>query len=223
MLESVRDAPHPAGAARRFVFLAAPPGTGKSTLAAVVEHRAAQPDVDIDLDTVGIDGFHHPNAYLRTHRRATDGVLLADVKGAPETFDVARLRRFLALSAVRAVRWPAYDRVLHDVVPDARRVGAPLVLLEGNWLLLDEPGWRDLSEHSVHNVFVDADPALLRERLIERKVRGGLDLAGATRFYERSDRPNVERVLQHTDRSKVDLLLRLGADGTITRTVRCVE
>ena len=197
-------------AVRRFVFLVAPPGTGKSTLAAVLEQRAA-----LHLDSVGLDGFHHPNSYLRTHRRATDGVLLADVKGAPETFDVARLQRVLAASAVRAVCWPIYNRVIHDVVPDARLVDAPLVLLEGNWLLLDEPGWQDLSAHSVLNVFVDADPTLLRERLIERKVRGGLDMASATRFYERSDRPNVERVLQHTDRSKVDLLLQLDADGTI--------
>lgn len=214
MLESVVDSgSRQEGAARRFVFLAAPPGTGKSTLAAVVEHRAAH----LDLDAVGIDGFHHPNSYLRAHGRDADGVVLADVKGAPETFDVARLQRFLAASATRTLRWPIYDRVTHDVIPDARLVDTTLVLLEGNWLLLDEPGWRDLSAHSIYNVFIDADPALLRERLIERKVRGGLDLASATRFYERSDRPNVDRVLENTNRSKVDLLLQLTADGTIRR------
>jgi hypothetical protein len=196
---------------RRFVFLAAPPGTGKSTLAAVVERRAAH----LDLDTVGIDGFHHPQRYLDTHD--LDGVPLASIKGAPETFDVALLRAFLERSATYATRWPVYDRGLHDVVPDARPVEAGLVLLEGNWLLLDEPGWRDLSTHSVFNVFIDADPALLRERLIQRKVRGGLDLPAATRFYERSDRPNIDRVLRGTDRRKIDLLLRLHADGTIDR------
>ncbi len=196
---------------RRFVFLAAPPGTGKSTLAAVVERRAAH----LDLDTVGIDGFHHPQSYLDTHD--LDGVPLAAIKGAPETFDVARLGQFLARSATQATRWPVYDRVLHDVVPDGALVEAGLVLLEGNWLLLDEPGWRELSAHSVFNVFIDADPALLRERLIRRKVRGGLDLPAATRFYERSDRPNIDRVLTGTDRRKVDLPLRLHADGTIDR------
>jgi hypothetical protein len=196
---------------RRFVFLAAPPGTGKSTLAAVVERRAAH----LDLDTVGIDGFHHPQRHLDTHD--LDGVPLASIKGAPETFDVARLRQFLERSATHATRWPVYDRGLHDVVPDARPVEAGLVLLEGNWLLLDEPGWRELSAHSVFNVFIDADPALLRERLIQRKVRGGLDLPAATRFYERSDRPNIDRVLAGTDRRKIDLLLRLHADGTIHR------
>ncbi len=203
--------PGDADGTRRFVFLAAPPGTGKSTLAAVVERRAAH----LDLDTVGIDGFHHPQSYLDTHD--LDGVPLASIKGAPETFDVTRLRQFLERSATHATRWPVYDRGRHDVVPDARLVDAGLVLLEGNWLLLDEPGWRELSAHSVFNVFIDADPALLRDRLIERKVRGGLDPAAATRFYERSDRPNIDRVLAGTDRGKVDLLLRLHADGTIHR------
>lgn len=191
---------------RRFVFLAAPPGTGKSTLAAVIAQRAP----DLGLDTIGIDGFHRPQAYLEAHD-------LAAVKGAPETFDVDLLGEYLSRATTEALWWPTYDRVRHDVVPDATLVDADLVLLEGNWLLLDEPGWRELSTHSTYNVFIDADPALLRERLIRRKVRGGLDLPAATRFYDRSDGPNIDRVLQGTDRSKVDLLLRLNADGTIER------
>ena len=106
---------------------------------------------------------------------------------------------------------------MHDVVPGDRPVTAGLVLVEGNWLLLDEPGWRDLATHSAYNVFLEADPALLRDRLIDRKVRGGLTRAAAVDFYERSDRLNVERVLTGTDRSKVDLLLHLNADGTTER------
>lgn len=202
------------GRARRFAFLVAPPGTGKSTLAAVVRNRARH--AGLDLDTIGIDGFHRPQAYLETHRGA-DGEPLAAVKGAPETFDVALLEDFLTRSATRDLLWPVYDRTIHDVVPAARHIGAGLVLLEGNWLLLDEPGWRDLGAHSAFTVFVDADPALLRERLIRRKVRGGLDRASAERFHERSDGPNVLRVLRDSDLSPVDLLLHLNADGTIER------
>ena len=201
--------------ARRFVFLAAPPGVGKSTLAAVLEKQA----VDFDLDTIGIDGFHHPNSYLATHNVPGDGspVSLSAIKGAPETFDVARLEQHLAESATRDILWPAYDRTSHDVVPDSRTILADLVLVEGNWLLLDEPGWRSLSHHSVFNIFIEAEPELLRQRLIERKIRGGMDRASATQFYEASDRRNIERVLQNTDRRKVDLTLRLNADGKIDR------
>lgn len=200
---------------RRFVFLAAPPGVGKSSLAAMLVQRAAH----LDLDSIGIDGFHYPNSFLAAHNLPGDGapVSLKSIKGAPETFDVASLEQHLAESASRELLWPDYDRTLHDVVPSCKRIDAELVLVEGNWLLLDEPRWRELSKYSVFNIFIDAEPELLRERLIERKMRGGMDRTSATQFYEVSDRLNIERALQNTDRRKVDLTLRLNADGTIDR------
>ncbi|MBC7291577.1 MAG: nucleoside/nucleotide kinase family protein [Actinotalea sp.] len=196
---------------RQFVFLAAPPGAGKSTLAAVLERRATS----LDLATIGLDGFHLPTAHLAATPSPDGTGSLLDVKGAPETFDVAELRRHLRTARHTDMLWPTYDRTLHDVVPASKEIAAGLVLVEGNWLLLDEPGWGDLSAHSSLNIFVSADRALLRERLIDRKVRGGMDRAAATDFFERSDGPNVDRVLRNTDTRKVDLMLHLDPDGTI--------
>lgn len=210
----LRDVAAGAGGRRRFVFLAAPPATGKSTLAAVLAREAGLP-----LDVIGIDGFHHPHHYLQSHTTERDGarVPLASVKGAPETYDVAALDRHLRDGATRVLTWPTYDRTLHDVVPAGRRIGADLVLVEGNWLLLGEPGWRDLAEHAAFSIFIDAAPDLLAQRLVERKIRGGTDPAAAREFVARSDLPNVERVLARTDRSRVDLTLHLNPDGTIDR------
>lgn len=200
---------------RAFAFLVGPPGVGKSTLATVLADAARRRGEHVDA--VGIDGFHHPNSYLTTHHLDTDAgpVPLSTIKGAPETFDVASLAQHLAASANRDVVWPTYDRRVHDVVPGTDRVSADLVLLEGNWLLLDEPGWRELSTYAAYVVFVAADPQLLHDRLVERKVRGGLGRAEAEAFYERSDRRNVERVMASSDLSKVDLALTVQADGTI--------
>lgn len=198
---------------RRFVFLVAPPGTGKSTLAALIGERMQ----DLDVDTVGIDGFHHPQAYLESHYFAgpSGRTLLSSIKGAPATFDVDGLRRRLHAARDEDVDWPVYDRKLHDVARQGRRLTASLVLVEGNWLLLDEPGWSDLADLSDLTIFIEATPEQLRERLVERKVRGGLSRPDAEAFFLRSDGPNVRRVLDHSNRSRVDLLLRLNHDGTI--------
>lgn len=211
-------AARPRARRRAFVFLVGPPGVGKSTLAAVLaEAGMRRRPVPMELDVVGIDGFHFPHSHLTSHhlRTAHGTVPLSSIKGAPETFDVEALARHLAASEDHDVVWPTYDRRVHDVVAGTQPLSAELVVVEGNWLLLAEPGWRGLADHADYVVLLTADPDLLRERLVERKVRGGLSRAEAEDFYERSDRLNVERVMTSSDFSKVDLTLMVQADGSI--------
>ena len=92
--------------------------------------------------------------------------------------------------------WPFYDRRLHDVQMDAIEVNTPIVLLEGNYLLLDAPKWRDLK--CDYSVFITADEEFLRKRLVERKSRGGASLQEAEAFYERCDGPNVRLCLENS-------------------------
>ncbi|WP_431222376.1 nucleoside/nucleotide kinase family protein [Serratia sp. L9] len=176
---------------RLVVFLAAPPGSGKSTLTAFWQHLSAQHKELPVLQTLPMDGFHHTNRWLDAHG-------LRGRKGAPETFDRGQLE--LALASLRQSHslWPAYDRVLHDPIPNAIEVTAPVVIVEGNWLLLDEPGWRDLAKFSDLTLFIQAPPQQLQARLVERKIRGGLSAEQANAFYQQTDGPNVERVLHHS-------------------------
>lgn len=203
-----------AGARRAIAFLAGPPGTGKSTLAEQVRARAATQGQRIDV--VGLDGFHHRQDYLRTHWADVNGrrVRLDTVKGCPESFDLDALVTTLSRSLTRDERWPAYDRTVHDVRTDAIDVTADRVLVEGNWLLLDEPGWRELVAFCSFSVFLDADPADLRNRLISRKQAGGLSREEATAFYEASDRHNVARCLNNSNRA-TDMTLRALPDGRV--------
>ena len=76
---------------RLVVMLAAPPGAGKSTLAAFMEWLSRRTPEATPLQAVGMDGFHYPNAYLGAHSFVDENgreVCMRSRKGAPETFDV---------------------------------------------------------------------------------------------------------------------------------------
>ena len=205
-------------AGRRVIaFLAAPPATGKSTLLQFLEQLVREHADLTQMQALGMDGFHYPNRYLETHTILRDGVEipLKSIKGAPETFDVPALAAKLRAAKNGRTLFPVYDRRIHDVVPDALTVDAPILFVEGNWLLLDEEPWRGIRPPADYAVRIDADSALLRDRLIARKVQGGLSEAEATAFCEASDARNVERFAAHA--GAADEVWRMEADGDFVR------
>lgn len=210
-LRSVADDPAPG---RKFVFLVGPPGSGKSTLAQQVQMVALEDGLAVDV--LAMDGFHHRNDYLRSHHGVVDGshVRLSEVKGAPETFDVDRLKRFITESVFQDPRWPSYDRGVHDVVDCQIPLRSDVALLEGNWLLLEEPGWQDLADHAAVTITLDGPESLLSQRLIDRKEAGGLSRLEAENFYKTSDGPNVARWKQHTKKDS-DISLTLTSEGVM--------
>lgn len=183
-----------------MAFLAAPPATGKSTLVQFWEQLSKTQDELQEVQSLGMDGFHYPNAYLDSHTIERDGetITLRSIKGAPETFDVTSLRAKMQEAKQGKSLWPVYDRKIHNSIANALEVNGDILLVEGNWLLLDEPQWRDLRELADYTLSIKATPELLQERLIQRKIQGGLPKADAVKFYETSDRLNIERILNHT-------------------------
>ena len=204
---------------RYLVLLAGPPGSGKTTLGVLWAQLAQEYHVPVTVQALPMDGFHFPNAELDVRAISWKGerCLLRRIKGAPETYDFTRLRCMLhELQAGRDVAWPKYDRQLHDPVPDALPVIATGVLiLEGNYLLLDEPGWRDLVPMADLTIFVECDDALGRERVLARATRGGRAYASAAQHYEFTDKPNRIRIMQH--RLESDVVLRVESNGRILR------
>lgn len=185
---------------RTIVFLSAPPGTGKSTLTAFWAWLAAQ-DAELPaLQTLPMDGFHHYNDWL-------DAEGLRPYKGAPETFDVAKLAGNLQQIREGQGTWPQYDRQKHDPQEHALQVTAPLVVVEGNWLLRDDADWCKLREYCDFSIFITAPAAALSQRLIARKQAGGLSKQDAIAFYRRTDGPNVDRVLSESVPADVTLAM----------------
>ncbi|HGN9372554.1 TPA: nucleoside/nucleotide kinase family protein [Citrobacter pasteurii] len=194
---------------RTIVFLCAPPGTGKSTLTTFWEYLSRQDPGLPEIQTLPMDGFHHYNSWLDAHN-------LRAYKGAPETFDVDKLAQNLRQIREGEGSWPQYDRQKHDPVEEAITVTAPMVIVEGNWLLLDDERWRALAEFCDYSLFVCAPANALRTRLVGRKLAGGVSQTDAEAFYERTDGPNVRRVLEHS--LPADLMLEMTFEGAY-RTV----
>lgn len=148
---------------RSLLGIAGAPGAGKSTLAAAV--AAAVPGSVV----VPMDGFHLAGAALAEHGWVIE-------RGTPRTFDahgyVALLR---ALRGDGLVRAPAFDRSREEPVPDAIEVGedAPLVITEGNYLLLEAGPWNQVRALLDEVWFVEVAEDLRLARLVDRHVRFG--------------------------------------------------
>ncbi|MGW4245153.1 nucleoside triphosphate hydrolase [Nocardia sp. NPDC004722] len=203
LADRIVDRASRAGSARCIVGIAGPPAAGKSTLAGelrdvINEHESAEV-----ARVAPMDGFHLPNSKL-----TEEGWLLE--KGQPHTFDVASflecLRALRASATEPVVRWPEYDRKLHDPVP-----GTPIsdqdkiVIVEGNYLLLDWPGWADVRGLLDEAWYIDIESEVAEERLYERHLRSGRTPEEARRKIAESDLPNLRLIAE--GRKMADLVL----------------
>ena len=200
---------------RVLVMLAAPPGAGKTTLAHFWAQLSRTTPGLCPITAISMDGFHRRQEYLLTHciRRGDEDVPMVRVKGAPETFDLALLlQRVAKLSSGADCPWPEYNRLTHNPIENAYLVTGDLILLEGNYLLLDAPGWQTLRHYADSTVRITADPEQLRQRLVDRKTASGTARAEAERFVEFSDMANAELCLSHS--MPADITLHLTKEGT---------
>lgn len=199
---------------RILAMLAAPPGTGKTTLLTFLEKLSREREDIEAVQIIGMDGFHRRQEYLQNHYVQRDGrqVVMVDIKGAPVTFDLEKLTESIRkVAAGEVCGWPVYDRMLHNPVEDAIQVDGNIILLEGNYLLLDEDGWRDLSAFAEYTISICAEEEFLRERLIDRKKKTGVNEEAAVRFVDYSDMPNARICLEKA--KPADLMLTMDDSG----------
>lgn len=172
-----------------MIAFAGPPGSGKSTFAA--ELVSAFRLMGEAAVLVPMDGFHLDNSIL-TKRG------LMSRKGAPETFDVAGFRCMIErIRRGEAVYAPVFDRERDLAIAGATEVLASdrLVVVEGNYLLLDRPGWREMRDLWDLAVFLSPDLDVLRQRLIDRWLDHGLEKGAAVERAEGNDLSNARLVL----------------------------
>ena len=197
-----------------IAYLVGAPGSGKSTLAEFLEQlsRERQSEVDI-VRALPMDGYHYSAAYMDITTVERDGkqVLMREIKGAPETFDVDLLVEKIREVRQEGTNWNIYDRKIHDVLPDYLSVEDDILLIEGNYLLLKETGWTNVRTLADYSVFLDVPFEILRERLINRKAQGGLSREDAEKFFEFSDAKNLKRILNNS--AQADETWKFVTDG----------
>lgn len=181
---------------RRLLGIAGPPGSGTSTLAA---HLAAELGPERAV-VVPMDGFHLAQRELARLGRA-------DRKGAPDTFDPAGYLALLQrLAAAEPLVWaPAFDRRIEEPVAGSIAVPAqvPLVITEGNYLLLSAAPWAGVRPLLHACWYVDVSTGERVARLTRRHVEHGRSPADAASWAAGSDEDNARLV--RADRHRADL------------------
>jgi type I pantothenate kinase len=217
-----------------LVGLAGAVSVGKSTTARMLQALLAGPPHHLNVDLVSTDGFLYPNAELEARG-------LTSRKGCPESYDVARLVRFLTSlkSGAPEVSAPVYSHLTYDVIAGAQqRLHSPdIVILEGlnvlDTTVGPPPFAADLLDYSV---YLDADEADIEGWYVERFLRlcaEGRDDANS--FYHHFSAMSTAQIVQLAGRvwrdvngpnsrahvlptrDRADLILEKGADHAIRR------
>ncbi|MGI4747927.1 MAG: nucleoside triphosphate hydrolase [Janthinobacterium lividum] len=188
---------------RRIVAIAGAPGSGKSTTAETLKERinAVRPG---HADILPMDGYHFDDVVLNARGDRAR-------KGSPHTFDLDGFR--VMLERLRAddgrdVAVPVFDRSIEIARAGGRIVEAStrIILAEGNYLLLDQPGWRDLGPLFDLTVMLEVGEDTLVERLLQRWAGFDYDEAAIVTKMEGNDLPNVRLVLGNS--RPADIMIR---------------
>lgn len=178
--------------ARAVLGVAGSPGAGKSTFVDVLLERVRAVKGDDWVAHIPMDGFHLADAQL-------DRIGARGRMGAPDTFDAAGYAHLLERVRQETddpVYVPGFDRTLEQPLAAALVVlpSARLVVTEGNYLLLDDPGWTRARRAMDAVWFVTSDETMRVERLVARHVQFGKTPDEARTWVATTDQRNAELV-----------------------------
>ncbi|KZF25664.1 phosphoribulokinase/uridine kinase [Xylona heveae TC161] len=204
---------------RLLIAVSGIPGSGKTTLAAIVAKRlnelyqkespgAAAGGREI-AGFIPMDGYHLSRAQLSA---LPDPTTAHARRGAAFTFDgesffrlVKKLREPL-LPEAETLYAPSFDHAVKDPVEDDIPIHPSMRVLvfEGNYLSLNKSPWKDAAALMDELWFVEVDFDVARERLVRRHVKAGIaenEDAAHTRVTE-NDLVNGKEIVD--DRLDVD-------------------
>jgi len=186
---------------RSLTALAGPPAAGKSYIANALcrDLNKYSPDSAVVLP---MDGYHLDDALLEKRG-------IRDRKGAPHTFDIKgfiHILQRISLGDEIDIAVPVFDRSLELSRAAGRLIPrtARHILVEGNYLLLDQPEWRDLAGFFTTTVMITAPRSLLERRLMQRWQN--LSPTQAREKCESNDLPNADLVMNSSMSTEFNLI-----------------
>ncbi|KAK6940740.1 hypothetical protein RJ641_030271, partial [Dillenia turbinata] len=185
-----------------IIGLAGSPGAGKGTLASEVVkcvnklwlQKPSSLDSEVKPSEVAIvipmDGFHLYRHQLDAMDEAHARRGVAD--SAPWTFDPTRLLHCLqTLRSQVIVEAESRDPVEDDIFVSLQH---KVVIVEGNYLLLEEGVWKEVQSIFNGKWFIEVDIDNAMERVRKRHISTGIPPDVAKWLIEYNDRPNGELV-----------------------------
>lgn len=168
------------------------PGSGKSTISQHLLKQINQLHKEEPAVVMPMDGFHMTNAKLKA-------LGLWKFKGVPETFEAQSfvdLLKQIKSAQGQEVSCPAFDRALEEPTENAIWVKPhhKLVIIEGNYLLLDSEPWKQIVEILDQIWFIASEEETLKPRLLERHIAGGREHEAAREKMEGTDLPNARLI-----------------------------
>ncbi|KAL5119956.1 hypothetical protein ACEQ8H_002054 [Pleosporales sp. CAS-2024a] len=189
---------------RILVALAGVPGSGKSSISNALIAELALRDIQ-HVSVVPMDGFHYTKRVLSTFDDADRAFRR---RGAPFTFDaqafvqlVTKLKSTPVTTCLQPeffLSAPSFDHATKDPSPDQISISSRnrIIIVEGNYTLLNQHPWSNVAAHCEEKWFVDAPLHVVRDRLAKRHLAAGIEnsMQAAVQRAEENDIPNGELI-----------------------------
>lgn len=187
-----------------WIGIAGPPGSGKSTLAG-----ALKTVLGTHLTIIPMDGFH----YYRHELDAMPDPMEAHARrGAPFTFNAAKfVDAQLAAKKNGTGSFPGFDHGKGDPIEDEINLhpASKIVLVEGNYLLLDQSPWNTLPKRVFDETwYLEVPLEECKRRVYERHLQTGKTVSEARRRVDTNDSLNAQ-LIQTVSPQRADRILKI--------------
>lgn len=178
---------------RVLIGVVGKPGAGKSTVTEKLKELLPAKEARV----LSQDGYHLSNSQLQELGRANR-------KGAPDTFDprsFTELLKRVAQDSLNDIYFPIFHREIEESIA-AEGVITPetkIVLVEGNYLLLDSHGWEGVATYLDEVWYLKIDDELRLKRLVARHIEFGKEPDFAHAWAHGTDEVNA-KIIEATSR-----------------------